>query len=48
MDNHVADYRLSCPWLELKEYADSFNLENMDIMSHKNIPYFIILLKALL
>ena len=48
MDNPVADYRLSCPWKELKEYAESFNLENMDIMSHKNVPYFIILLKALL
>ena len=48
MDNPVADYRLSCPWKELKEYAESFDLKNMDIMNHKNVPYFIILLKALL
>ena len=47
MDNPVADYRLSCPWKELVEYADSFDLEKMQIIDHKNVPYFIILLKAL-
>ena len=47
MDNPVADYRLSCPWKELVEYADSFDLEKMQIIDHKNVPYFVILLKAL-
>lgn len=48
MDNPVADYRLSCPWKELIDFADSFNLEKMELIDHKNVPYFIILLKALI
>ena len=48
MDNPVADYRLSCPWKELIDFADSFDLEKMDLIDHKNVPYFIILLKALI
>lgn len=48
MDNPVADYRLSCPWKELIDFADSFNLEKMDLIDHKNVPYFVILLKALI
>ena len=47
MDNPVADYRLSCPWKELADYAESFDLDKMEIIDHKNVPYFIILLKAL-
>ena len=47
LDNPVADYRLSCPWKELVDFANSFDLEKMDIIDHKNVPYFIILIKAL-
>ena len=47
MDNPVADYRLSCPWKELADFAETFDLGKMDIIDHKNVPYFIILLKAL-
>ena len=47
MDNPVADYRLSCPWKELADFAESFDLDKMDIIDHKNVPYFILLLKAL-
>ena len=47
MDNPVADYRLSCPWKELADFAESFDLDKMQIIEHKNVPYFVILLKAL-
>ena len=47
MDNPVADYRLSCPWKELADFAESFDLDKMQIIDHKNVPYFVILLKAL-
>ena len=47
LENPVADYRLSCPWKELVDFANSFNLEKMDIIDHKNVPYFIILIQAL-
>ena len=43
----VTDYRLSCPWEELIQFGESFDLEKMDIIDHKNVPYFAILLKAL-
>ena len=48
MDNPVADYRLSCPWKELIDFANSFDLEKMELIDHKNVPYFVILLKALI
>ena len=47
MDRPVTDYRLSCPWKELTDFAESFDLEKMELIEHKNVPYFIILLKAL-
>ena len=47
LENPVSDYRLSCPWKELVDFANSFNLEKMDIIDHKNVPYFIILIQAL-
>ena len=47
LDNPVSDFRLSCPWKELVDFANSFNLEKMDIIDHKNVPYFIILIQAL-
>ena len=43
----VADYRLYCPWKELQDFVNSFNLEKMGAFDHKNVPYFIILMKAL-
>ena len=47
MDNPVADYRLSCPWKELEEYVDTFDIDKMELIEHKNVPYFVLLLKAL-
>ena len=47
LDNPVSDYRLSCPWKELVDFSNSFNLEKMDIIDHKNVPYFVLLIKAL-
>ena len=47
LDNPVADYRLSCPWKELVDFCNTFNLEKMDIIDHKNVPYFVILILAL-
>ena len=46
-ENPVSDFRLSCPWKELVDFANSFNLEKMDIIDHKNVPYFIIFIQAL-
>ena len=46
-ENPVQDYRLSCPWKELIDFANSFDLEKMDVIDHKNVPYFVILIKAL-
>ena len=46
-DNPVKDFRLSCPWKELVDFAKSFELEKMDVIDHKNVPYFVILIKAL-
>ena len=46
-ENPVKDYRLSCPWKELIDFANSFDLEKMDVIDHKNVPYFVILIKAL-
>ena len=47
LDNPVSDYRLSCPWKELVDFCNSFDLDKMDLIDHKNVPYFIILIKAL-
>lgn len=44
LDNKVEDY---CPWKELVDFSKTFNLEKMDLISHKNVPYFIILIQAL-
>ena len=47
LERPVSDYRLFCPWKELQDFANSFNLEKMDLIDHKNVPYFVILLQAL-
>ena len=47
LESPIKDYRLSCPWKELVDYANSFDLEKMDIIDHKNVPYFIIMIQAL-
>ena len=48
MDNPISDFRLSNPWEELINYAKSFDFEKMDDIDYTHIPYFIILIKALL
>ena len=47
LESPIKDYRLSCPWKELVDFANSFDLEKMDIIDHKNVPYFIIMIQAL-
>jgi amyloid beta precursor protein binding protein 1 len=46
-NNSIKDYRLSCPWKELVDFANSFDLDKMDLIDHKNVPYFIIMIQAL-
>jgi amyloid beta precursor protein binding protein 1 len=47
LDNPVTDLRIVNPWKELKEYAMSFDLTNMEDVRHSHIPYIIILIQAL-
>ena len=47
LETPVEDFRLSCPWKELVDFANSFNFEKMDLIDHKNVPYFIIIVQAL-
>ena len=44
----IRDYRLSCPWKELINFSLSFDLLNSDVVDHKNIPFFVILIQALI
>ena len=47
LETPVEDFRLSSPWKELVDFANSFNFEKMDLIDHKNVPYFIIIVQAL-
>ena len=47
LETPVEDFRLSSPWKELVDFANSFNFEKMDLIDHKNVPYFIIIIQAL-
>jgi amyloid beta precursor protein binding protein 1 len=44
--DNVFDLRLDCPWPELVQYADEFNLSAMSSMELSHTPYIILLLKA--
>ncbi|CUM66154.1 uncharacterized protein PRCAT00003811001 [Priceomyces carsonii] len=43
----VYDLRIDEPWLELKQFTDSFELDDLDDTDHAHVPYVLILIKAL-
>ncbi|GAQ81120.1 NEDD8-activating enzyme E1 regulatory subunit [Klebsormidium nitens] len=45
-DSAVEDLRFHCPWPALTEYAADFDIDTKDPLTHKHIPYGIILLKV--
>ncbi|CAL8467774.1 g7312 [Coccomyxa elongata] len=45
-ENTLEDLRLHKPWPKLKEYAASIDLQSIDDITHKHVPYGILLLKA--
>ena len=47
LDNPITDLRIVNPWSELKEYAMSFNLAELENIRHSHIPFIIILIQAL-
>lgn len=42
----VEDLRLTAPWPELEAFAASFDLEALDSMGHKHVPYAVLLLQV--
>ncbi|KAI8920822.1 NEDD8-activating enzyme E1 regulatory subunit [Powellomyces hirtus] len=42
----IVDLRFDCPFAALREFAESFNLDELDSMAHSHVPYIVILLKA--
>jgi amyloid beta precursor protein binding protein 1 len=44
----IRDFRLSCPWKELIDFSLNFDLINSDVIDHKNIPYFVVLVQSLI
>eukprot|EP00803_Ostreobium_quekettii_P003164 evm.model.scf_1431.4 EVM.evm.TU.scf_1431.4 scf_1431:28857-34969(-) len=45
-DDQIPDLRLHAPWPELAEYAASFDLNSMDVVTHKHVPYAVLLLQV--
>lgn len=45
-DSAVEDLRFHCPWPALTEYAADFDIDTKDPLTHRHIPYGIILLKV--
>ncbi|CAI5759769.1 unnamed protein product [Candida verbasci] len=41
------DLRIDLPWEELQQFADSFDLDNLDDQEHAHVPCIIIFIKAL-
>ena len=48
LETPVNDHRLSMPWKELIDFSNTFELDKMDESAHCHVPYFVILIKALL
>lgn len=46
-DRPVTDLRIACPFTELKSFSMSVDLDSLDEMRHKHVPYVIILIQAL-
>lgn len=45
--SRVFDLRVDCPWTELQEFADSFDMAQLDDTDHSHVPYIVIFIKAL-
>lgn len=41
------DLRIDQPWPELQQYADSFQLDELNDQDHAHVPYIVIFIKAL-
>ena len=46
-ENVLQNLRVHDPWPALREYAHHFDLESLDNMTYKHVPYVVILIKAL-
>ena len=46
-DNHHDDLRLDCPFVDLAEYMETIDLDEVDNTQHSNIPYLVVLYKYL-
>ncbi|GMH11032.1 hypothetical protein Nepgr_012873 [Nepenthes gracilis] len=44
-DHFLDDLRLNNPWLELKRFSESIDMNVPDPVAHKHIPYVVILIK---
>ncbi|OBZ83003.1 NEDD8-activating enzyme E1 regulatory subunit [Choanephora cucurbitarum] len=42
---NVADLRLSCPFQQLADYVDKFDLDGLDQTDHGHVPFVVVLLK---
>lgn len=45
-DHFLDDLRLHNPWADLKRFAESIDINVMDPVAHKHIPYIVILIKV--
>jgi len=45
-DNIIWDLRLDCPFMELEEWALSFDFATLDDITHKHVPYVALLIQA--
>ncbi|KAL3148869.1 hypothetical protein ABBQ32_001742 [Trebouxia sp. C0010 RCD-2024] len=45
-DNSVEDLRFHQPWPELQRFADAIDLASADDITHKHVPYAVLLIKA--
>lgn len=46
-ENSLPDLRLAHPWPELERFAYSFDLNDVDNVTHKHVPYVVVLMKAM-
>lgn len=44
-EHYRDDLKLHKPWPELKRYVDDFDIDTEDSVTHKNIPYVVLLIK---
>jgi len=46
-DSELGDLRLTDPFPELRRYADSFDIDSLDLAQHAHVPYVVVLIQAL-